>query len=399
MTDTSPGQPAAAPKVAAAFYGLGLAIIVFFILWVAQGILIPLVIAIFLSFLIFTVKTGIDRIPLLGRTLPGAISYGLSFLFIAVIILGISLIVTENAQAVLKKAPDYQARFGELADDFVTWAEGSSFVPTDAVEAVAEFLDGIRGGMVPQEDGAAATTDATSLRHQAFAIARSVVGTATSAASTLLGNIVTVFLYTAFLLIERGRFSRKLTRMAGTVSRRRQMDAVIDDITHLVRTYISMKTLTNLTVAGMSFVIMLLLGTDFAGFWALLIFVFGYVPIVGAVIAVTMPVLLTLLAPDGGLAKALLTLILLTGAEQTISSVVEPRVMGKSLNLSPLVILISLAVWGSIWGFAGMLLSVPLTVTALIILSQFVATRPIAILLSDSGDIAPLRRAEDGAKS
>ncbi|MEM9234888.1 MAG: AI-2E family transporter, partial [Pseudomonadota bacterium] len=168
-------------------------------------------------------------------------------------------------------------------------------------------------------------------------------------------------------------------------------DGAIDDITRLIRTYISMKTLINLSVATISFVIMMILGTDFAGFWALLIFVFGYVPIVGAVVAVSLPVILTLRATDGGLGKAVLTLILLTGAEQSISSFVEPRVMGKSLNLSPLVILISLATWGSIWGFAGMLLSVPLTVVVLITLSQFETTRPIAILLSDNGEIAPMR--------
>jgi predicted PurR-regulated permease PerM len=116
------------------------------------------------------------------------------------------------------------------------------------------------------------------------------------------------------------------------------------------------------------------------------------VPIVGAVIAVSLPVLLTLVQPDGGLGKAVLTLVLLTGAEQTISSFVEPRVMGRSLNLSPLVILLSLATWGTLWGFPGMLLCVPMTVAVMIVLSQFEVTRPVAILLSDNGEIAEVSR-------
>lgn len=393
MPETArPRQPR---NVAAAFYALGLTVVVFFILWVAQGILVPLIVSILLSFLIVSVKNGIDRIPVIGRFLPSPVSYVFAFAFMAGIILVVSIIVRENVQAVLQKAPEYQTRLGELADSFVGWAYDRSFIPRDAVEAMAELLNGIRGGMAPgtfEADG-----DSNSLQSQAFAAARGTIGAVTSAASSLLGGIVTIFLYTAFILVERGRFSRKLTRMAGTPSRRHQIDSAIDDITRLIRTYISMKTLTNLSVAGISFVLMTLLGTDFAGFWALLIFIFGYVPIVGAVIAVSMPVLLTLLAPDGGVGKALLTLILLTGAEQTISSFVEPRVMGKSLNLSPLVILLSLATWGSIWGFAGMLLSVPLTVVVLITLSQFHATRPIAILLSDNGEIAPMR--EQGAEA
>lgn len=389
-------RPAPPRNVAAAFYGLGLTVIVFFVLWVAQGILVPLTVAILLTFLIVSVKNGIDRIPGIGRFLPNTLSYALAFLTMAVIILIIAMIVRGNVEAVLAKAPQYQERMGELADNFVDWAETTGWIPSDAVETMAEFLDGLRGGMAPDEAGEqAALPNGDNLRAQAFSAARGAIGAATTAASTLLGNIVTIFLYTAFLLIERGRFSRKLTRMAGSVSTRRQIDSALDDITRLIRTYISMKTLTNLSVATISFIIMMILGTDFAGFWALLIFVFGYVPIVGAVIAVSLPVILTLLAPDGGVGRALLTLVLLTGAEQSISSFVEPRIMGKSLNLSPLVILISLATWGTIWGFAGMLLSVPLTVVVLITLSQFETTRPIAVLLSDNGEIAPMRAHAD----
>jgi predicted PurR-regulated permease PerM len=65
--------------------------------------------------------------------------------------------------------------------------------------------------------------------------------------------------------------------------------------------------------------------------------------------------------------------------------------IGRSLNLSPLVVLLSLAVWGTLWGFAGLLLAVPVTVTVMIILTQYPSTRPIAIMLSDSGKIAAIR--------
>jgi len=137
---------------------------------------------------------------------------------------------------------------------------------------------------------------------------------------------------------------------------------------------------------------MTLLEVDFAGFWALLIFVLNYIPIVGAVTAISLPVILLLVQPDGGgLQKALLALGLLVGAEQTMSSIIEPRLIGRSLNLSPLVILLSLAVWGSIWGFAGMLLAVPITVTVMISLTQFEPTRPIAIFLSDNGEIEQIK--------
>ena len=105
--------------------------------------------------------------------------------------------------------------------------------------------------------------------------------------------------------------------------------------------------------------------------------------------------LFTLVQPEhGGPRSALIAFILLVGAEQFMSSVVEPRLIGRSLNLSPLVILLSLSVWGSLWGFAGALLAVPMTVSVMIVLTQFRATRPFAILMSDSGVIAPMRRAD-----
>jgi len=102
--------------------------------------------------------------------------------------------------------------------------------------------------------------------------------------------------------------------------------------------------------------------------------------------------LLALVQPDGGgVRMALIALVSLVGAEQLMSNGVEPRLIGRTLNLSPLVILFSLGVWGSIWGFAGLLLSIPITVTVMIILSQFQSTRAIAIMLSDNGQIADIK--------
>ncbi|MBT3482207.1 MAG: AI-2E family transporter, partial [Opitutales bacterium] len=70
-----------------------------------------------------------------------------------------------------------------------------------------------------------------------------------------------------------------------------------------------------------------------------------------------------------------------------VGNLLEPRLMGNSLNLSPLVILLSLGLWGSLWGVSGMFLCVPITVIAMIICSHFPQTRPIAVLLSGNGQI------------
>jgi len=77
----------------------------------------------------------------------------------------------------------------------------------------------------------------------------------------------------------------------------------------------------------------------------------------------------------------------LAAVQIAIGNILEPRMMGNSLNLSAIVVLLSLAIWGSIWGIAGMFLSVPITVLLMIIFSNVPQTRAIAILLSSDGDI------------
>jgi predicted PurR-regulated permease PerM len=196
------------------------------------------------------------------------------------------------------------------------------------------------------------------------------------------------------MLIERARIFKKIGLLGSNDRQRSVINETIADIGVMVRQYITVKTLSNLVTATMSYVIMLIIGVQFAGFWALLIFVLNYIPIFGAASAITLPVLLSLVQPDGGgVRMALIAAVSLIGAEQVMSNGIEPRIVGRTLNLSPLVILFSLGVWGSIWGFAGLLLSVPITVTVMIVLSQFRSTRAVAIMMSDNGEIAPLKHA------
>ena len=100
-----------------------------------------------------------------------------------------------------------------------------------------------------------------------------------------------------------------------------------------------------------------------------------------------LPLLFVVLFIHGTMGPFIIIAVGLGAAQFVIGNVLEPRMMGKSLNLSSLVVIISLAVWGSIWGVTGMFLSVPITVIMMIVLAEFQQTRPIAILLSADGKI------------
>lgn len=360
-----------ASGMARTFYGLAIAVLIGFIAYIGRGVLIPLVVASFLCFLIFTLKENVRRTPLIGKFFPDWLGYMLAFALIGVGVMLFVEIIKSNLETLLVEWPNYESRLRDLIDDGLAFVRQFDFLPQKLVGGVEQ------------------------VQQSAVDLIRPLLSQAAGSLRALTSNFltfITVFLYLVFMLIERARILKKI-KLLGADGRERQIiTETLADIGIMVRQYITVKTVSNLVTAAISYVIMLIIGIQFAGFWALLIFVLNYIPIFGAASAITLPVLLALVQPDGGgLRMAVIALVSLIGAEQVMSNGIEPRIVGRTLNLSPLVILFSLGVWGSIWGFAGLLLSVPITVTVMIVLSQFHSTRPIAIMLSDNGKIAQIK--------
>jgi predicted PurR-regulated permease PerM len=116
----------------------------------------------------------------------------------------------------------------------------------------------------------------------------------------------------------------------------------------------------------------------------LVVFILNYIPVLGSFVGVVLPSLLVLVQ-FGSFGPFFVAVMLLSIVQVGIGNFLEPRLMGSSLNLSPLAIIVSLAVWGGLWGLAGMFLCVPLTVILVIICAHFEGTRPLAVLLSAHG--------------
>lgn len=364
-------QTKAAAGMARTFYGLAIAVLIGFVAYIGRGVLIPFVIAGFLCFLIYTLKDNVRRAPFIGRFIPNWLGFLIAFALIGGGVLLFVEIVKSNVETLVDTWPSYEERLRVLFDDALDWVRNSSLIP-------AEFLGGVE-----------------QIQQSALDLIRPLLSRAAASLTGLTSNFltfITIFLYLVFMLIERGRIFRKINLLGADDHQRHVINETISDIGVLVRQYITVKTISNLVTASISFAIMLAIGIQFAGFWALLIFILNYIPIFGAASAITLPVMLALVQPDGGGVKMALTaLVFLIGAEQVMSNGIEPRLVGRTLNLSPLVVLFSLSVWGSLWGFAGLLLSVPITVTVMLVLTQFESTRPIAIMLSDDGKIADLK--------
>ncbi len=206
----------------------------------------------------------------------------------------------------------------------------------------------------------------------------------TATLAGFVGSIGLVALYVAFMLVEQETFDRKIDALFADPGKAGAARAALGQIERRIERYLWIKTLMSLVTAALSWAVLALIGCQNASFWALVIFMLNFIPVVGSLLSVVFPALLVLVQ-FGSFGPFFASLILLTAIQIGVGNVLEPRLMGSSLNLSPMAILVALAVWGGLWGVAGMFLCVPITVIVMIVCAHFESTRPMAVLLSADG--------------
>jgi predicted PurR-regulated permease PerM len=211
------------------------------------------------------------------------------------------------------------------------------------------------------------------------------LGSIAGMVQNLVQDGVLVLIYLGFLLASRRGFERKAVRLFHEREGRHEALQAFMRVRDSLERYVYIQTVCGGFIAIGSWAIMMLVGLQDAFFWAFLIFVIGYIPIVGAAIGIIAPALFALVqfpsAWEGlTLAAALFALAFVVG------NILMPRMQGRSLNIDPVMILLSLAFWGTLWGVTGMFLSTPLTILVMVVLAQFDGTRWVAILLSADGD-------------
>jgi predicted PurR-regulated permease PerM len=173
--------------------------------------------------------------------------------------------------------------------------------------------------------------------------------------------------------------------------RRAAIAQLLSKIVRQVQGYLWIKTQTSVLTGVLSYGVLAMVGVDFAAFWGFIIFLLNYIPTIGSLIGVIFPALLTLVQFDGMAAFWVVT-PLLSLLQFVIGNVLEPAIMGRSLNVSAFVVVVALIVWAFLWGIPGMFLGVPLTISAMIVLAAFPTTRPLAVALSSDGtlDLEPI---------
>jgi len=211
-----------------------------------------------------------------------------------------------------------------------------------------------------------------------------------SSAAGIVASIGMVLVYILFMFIEQSTFNKKFAALFPNKTQSKKMRYIINSIDENMKKYLFMKTLLSAITGVLSYFWLQMLGLEYAGVWAFIVFITSYIPTIGAIVACGLPIIYSLItAPT--LHQPILTAIGLIGLQILFGNILEPKLTGKTLNLSTLAILINLVFWGMIWGIAGMFFSVPLLVATFIITAQFDSTRWIAVLLSADGNIPDKR--------
>ncbi|MFT7005344.1 MAG: AI-2 transport protein TqsA [Sulfurimonas sp.] len=204
-----------------------------------------------------------------------------------------------------------------------------------------------------------------------------------------IGSIFTngfvILLSVIFMLLESGHFVSKISFATSD----NNVINNIEEILSKIKRYMVLKALISLFTGLVIWVALLIIGTDYAFLWAVLAFLLNFIPNIGSIIAAAPAVLLTLVQLD--YISALMVTCVYVAVNVVIGSVIEPKIMGKGLGLSTLVVFLSLLFWGWLLGIVGMLLSIPLTMMAKIVLDANENTRWMAVLLGTGENLEDVR--------
>jgi AI-2 transport protein TqsA len=192
-------------------------------------------------------------------------------------------------------------------------------------------------------------------------------------------SLILIMIYMIFIFAEQKVFRRKILVLAD--DRKEEAKEVLDNIGRGIQRYLGVKTAVSLMTGSLCYFVLVMLQIPYALLFGILTFLLNYIPTFGSIIAAIFPTV-TALAVEASWNKAVLVLFCYLSVNITLGSVLEPKILGRELNLSPLVIIISVVVWAGIWGVVGAFLAVPVTSALQIVLLSSPRTRPVALMLS-----------------
>ncbi len=344
-------------------------ILVFYIIYIWSSLIIPLVIAVIISFLIISLSKFFQK-----KWLNKYISFPLSIITFLLFFFLLGQLINSNIQEIWENSENYQKKFVNIMES----VEESLNINK------INFINNKGDSSIEGESGDEKINIWKFVNYDDILTKINIpflVSYIAGGITSVFKNMWIIFFYTVFILLEARFFYKKIDLMFSNEWREKVLE-VLELIQKDVKSYFVIKTIISLITAISSFFFMMIFDVDFALFWAFLIFLLNYIPNIGSIVAVFFPVLFSIIQFQS-LPITLGITACLAWIQILMWNIIEPRFMWNKLNLSPLVILISLIFWWTLWGVIGMLLAVPIMVIMNIILSHIKSTRSIAILLSE----------------
>lgn len=318
-------------------------IIIFAGMIYAKPIIAPFLLALFISIICMQPITWLEK-----KRVPRGIAIVIVILGLISIFLAFASLIGGTLSFFLNNVSKYESTVSNITDTMIQFFNNKGFnIPKDQISKLVQ----------PEKIVEFTTTAVKEL-------------------FKMLGNAFLIFLIILFILMEFGSFSVKAKAItSGTYKSIAYFTTILQNIRH----YLGIKTLVCLSIGILIYTALLIIGVDYPLLWALIAGLMNYIPNIGSIIATIPAFLFTLM--QLGIGSALWTLGSFLIIHNVLGNFIEPKIMGKGLSLSALVVLLSLLFWGFILGLVGMFLAVPFTLTIKIILEQHEETRWLAILL------------------
>ena len=324
------------------FFGFAAFVICVAGLKAAESLVVPFLLAIFIATVAATPVFWLEH-----RKVPNGLAIFLVVAALLVALSGLGAVVAQSVGLFTEQLPFYQDRLAGLTTQF------TEMISPLGLEMSADLISQFDPGM-----------------------ALSMVGTTLRGLGGVLSNSLLILFTVIFILAEASSFPNKLKNILGNPD---QDMPLFNRFAVNLNRYMAIKTTVSVMTGFIISVFLAILGVDFPILWGLLAFLLNYVPTIGSIIASVPPVLLALI--QLGPFYALITGAGFVVVNLVMGNVIEPRFMGRGLGLSTLVVFLSLIFWGWILGPVGLLLSVPLTMTAKLALEARDSTAWVGYLL------------------
>lgn len=327
---------------------------VVFVLMQWHHIFIPIAIAVTIWYVINALAQALGRISVAGVRPPRLVCTAGAVVTVIAASVVLTELIVDSVRAFQTAAPRYEQQLHAILQKYAMIAN------LDQAPTVKQIISGLN------------------IENLATSLAAS--------AASIFFNALIIFFYVLFLMVQQKYMPKKLRLMIRDENRRQVVEAMIARIQHDIQSYIGVMAFLAIVTGAVTYLVLRLVGVDFAVLWSVVIALFSFIPTIGTVFGIAFPSLIALLQFDT-FTPFLIVLATLGAAQIILNNFAQPALMGRSLNLSPVVILAALAVWGTIWGVTGAILCIPITVATMIVFSQFEATRSVAVLLSQDGEI------------